>query len=455
MGAMAASTSEAEATRVDRAGWIAGAALAAVLTLVGWIRHRNGWSGALDLGIFDQGVWLLSRGLAPEVTINGRNLFADHLSPVLVLFAPLYRLVASPMWLVAAQAASIGIGVPAIRRFAANRGVDRTAPTVAWVLAAPLLAAAVFDAHPSTMAVGPLAWLLVALDGPNRRPVLLAAAAVLFCRADLGWIVASTAIVAPARFRRDLVVVGLFGVALGWLVPGTLGTEATFPVHYGQLGESPFDALTHPWRVLTALNAADLRTYALWLMAGGFLTVGAPRWAITVAVAGLPVLLSDWPGTESPWFHYGAPMVPLVLAGAIVTLSSGATWARPRYLVAGAAAAALLASPLSPKASGASSLYEIASPRVGSELDRALAAVDGDEPVAAVNRVLAHLAHREQAYGWPIPFRDTSLSILYGGENRDAADAIHVVIAEDADRDELEALGFEVEDIGHLVIGRR
>ena len=429
--------------------------LAAVLTVVGWIRHRNGWSGALDLGIFDQGVWLLSRGLAPEVTVNGRNLFADHLSPVLVLFAPLYRVMATPVWLIAGQAVSIAVGLPAMRRFAATRGVDPRPVTFAWVVAAPLLAAAVFDFHPSTLAVGPLAWLLVALDLDRRWPVVLAAAAVLLCRADLGWVVASTAIVAPPRFRRDLIVLGAGGVVLGWIIPSMLGAEGTFPVHYGQLGDSPADALTHPWRLLTALSAADLRTYALWTMAGGFLVFGAPRWAITVAVAGLPVLLSDWSGTESPQYHYGAPTLPLVLAGSVVALSSGASWAKPRYLVFGALAATLVAGPLSPKAEGAYSFWEITTPRVGDELDRALAAVDDDQPVSAVNRVLPHLTHREAAYGWPLPFRSTSLSVLYGGADAETARSIEVVIAEDNATDELEALGFEVEDLGRLVIGRR
>ena len=42
------------------------------------------------MGIFDQGVWLLSRFHAPFVTVMGRNLFGDHTSFILLLAVPLY-----------------------------------------------------------------------------------------------------------------------------------------------------------------------------------------------------------------------------------------------------------------------------------------------------------------------------------------------------------------------------
>jgi uncharacterized membrane protein len=43
-----------------------------------------------DMGIFDQGVWLLSRFHAPFVTVMGRDLFGDHTSFILLLAVPLY-----------------------------------------------------------------------------------------------------------------------------------------------------------------------------------------------------------------------------------------------------------------------------------------------------------------------------------------------------------------------------
>ena len=53
------------------------AVLAYIALFLYWtFRHHDGLgTGAFDLGIFDQGVWLLSRLESPFITINGRNLF--------------------------------------------------------------------------------------------------------------------------------------------------------------------------------------------------------------------------------------------------------------------------------------------------------------------------------------------------------------------------------------------
>jgi len=58
---------------------------------------------AFDLGIFQQGVWLLANGYSPFVTVRGWHLFADHFSPILFIFIPFYRIWAHPFWFFLAQ----------------------------------------------------------------------------------------------------------------------------------------------------------------------------------------------------------------------------------------------------------------------------------------------------------------------------------------------------------------
>jgi hypothetical protein len=64
---------------------------------------------AYDLGIFMQGVWLMSQGETPFVTLRGLHLFADHFSPILLLFVPLYRLYPHPFWFFLFQSFSFGL----------------------------------------------------------------------------------------------------------------------------------------------------------------------------------------------------------------------------------------------------------------------------------------------------------------------------------------------------------
>jgi len=52
--------------------------------------HNGLGTSAYDFGLYDQGIWLMSRGHSPFVTLMGRNLFGDHSSFILVLLIPLY-----------------------------------------------------------------------------------------------------------------------------------------------------------------------------------------------------------------------------------------------------------------------------------------------------------------------------------------------------------------------------
>ena len=55
--------------------WAAAVVYAIVLSAASVDRHEEFKTGGYDLGIFDQGLWLLGQGLAPFSTIRGRDLF--------------------------------------------------------------------------------------------------------------------------------------------------------------------------------------------------------------------------------------------------------------------------------------------------------------------------------------------------------------------------------------------
>ena len=72
--------------------------------------HRGLGSSAYDFGLYDQGIWLLSRGNSPFVTLMGRNLFGDHSSFILLLVVPVYWLTSSTSVLFIIQSFALGIG---------------------------------------------------------------------------------------------------------------------------------------------------------------------------------------------------------------------------------------------------------------------------------------------------------------------------------------------------------
>src|SRR5205085_12307454 len=94
--------------RLDRATVVLAAALALAVFALSWYRHATFRSGTLDLAVFDQAIWKLAHFHSPYVTTIGWNAFADHVSPVLLLFVPFYWVAATPLWLFAAQALAVG-----------------------------------------------------------------------------------------------------------------------------------------------------------------------------------------------------------------------------------------------------------------------------------------------------------------------------------------------------------
>ena len=75
--------------------WAVAAATGLFVVVYGWLvleLHASYSTQTFDFGIFDQGLWLLSRFEEPFVTVRGLNLFGDHASLIMVPLAPLFWL---------------------------------------------------------------------------------------------------------------------------------------------------------------------------------------------------------------------------------------------------------------------------------------------------------------------------------------------------------------------------
>lgn len=394
---------------IDRDGVVAAALLATALGTVGWVRHRNYWSGAFDLGIFDQAVWQLAHGHA-FTSILDRNIFADHFSMVLLVFVPLYWLAATPAWLIFGQAIALGATVIPLRAFAKDVGVPPWVATALVGCSAPLVAAATFDFHPATLAVPWVAATLLYARRDDRGRALAAAAAIVLCRADLGLVIVAVAVLSGRRTRLPLAATGFTAAVAGAILPGLFGETNGWTPHFGHLGSGPLDAALHPWHVVAALTSeGSLRPLATWVLAAGGLVLLQRRWMLALVVAGLPVLLSRWGATALPWFHYGAPMTPIAIGGTLVALrpdrppwrllSSFRSW----IVVGSVVVAVVLASPLSWLAPDQFSLWHVVTMAPGAQA-KSVAEIGPDEVVSADNRIVPHLAHREQMYLYPVPF---------------------------------------------------
>jgi hypothetical protein len=178
------------------------------------------------------------------------------------------------------------------------------------------------------------------------------------------------------------------------------------------------------------------------------------------------VLFSRWAGTQLPWFHYGAPFVPLVIGGALeaTSASSGSgpevpIHRAPAVVIGGAVAAALLFGPLSPRAPDSVRLWSVLRPDATVDYAAAVDAVRSDDAVSATNRALSHLMHRDHAYLFPLPFTPIHGTYPAGLEtppSRSDARDVDVVIVEPKGEAAARAQGFATADPATgLFVGRR
>src|ERR1041384_8823618 len=92
--------------RRDPVRWLLAVAVATwavTFFVLAAMRHRHFGPCGFDLGIYDQGVWLLSHGKDPFVTIRGLEFFGHHMNVALLLLAPGYWLGGGPLFLLAVQ----------------------------------------------------------------------------------------------------------------------------------------------------------------------------------------------------------------------------------------------------------------------------------------------------------------------------------------------------------------
>ena len=228
---------------------------------------RRFLASTFDLVIFDQGIRGYAHLSAPVSIARGVSdgqgahleLLADHWSPLLALLAPLYWLHDGPTSLLAAQGVLFALAIPPLWVYTRRR-IGPAAGyfvCVAYALSLPVMEAVIFDFHEVAFVPVLTAVMVERFDAGKRWHGVLAAAALLLVKEDMGLLVAGFGgYLLLARWRSEkwtglAFVVG--GVAATWaathlLIPA-FGGSATFYWAYGQfgttLGSALLNVLTH------------------------------------------------------------------------------------------------------------------------------------------------------------------------------------------------------------------
>jgi uncharacterized membrane protein len=387
-----------------------------------WALHRHFGTYGFDVGIYDQGTWLLSRLRVPFVTVRGLNLFGEHASYVLVLVAPLYRLWPDPRLLLLLQA--IALGVPAwvaYRLGAKHLGNPAAGLAVAIAyLAFPAMQwALTWQFHPETLAAAFLALAALAADGRRTRLMTLWLGLALLCREDVGLVVAGFGgllmLTGQRAAGRRVLIAGLIWWVLATFlfIPWANGRQTNlFELNYGVTGIGPIALLralpSMAGRALaTALSNQGLGYLLLVLVPLLGLPLLAPKALLPVAPALFLNLAAIPPEQHQIRYQYLATSAPFLAIAAIAGLRVVAS--RQRALLAPMLIALVVAAVVMDQRFGPAPWSRDRVVATSSPADQArrqaLAMIPADAPVSAQFNLVAHLSHRVKIFEFPNPFR--------------------------------------------------
>ena len=417
--------------------------------------HRGIGTSAYDFGLYDQGVWLLSRGREPFVTLMGRNLFGDHTSFILLPLVPLYWLGAGTGVLFVVQSVALALGAwptwSAARRMGADEPLALVA-VVAYLFHPALSWTALENFHPDSF-LAPLIALAVWSALSTRWGWFVAAViGILATKEDAALVVAGLGVWVALRIdrRRGIVtaVVSVWVMALLlWAVmPAINGVpfRNEWRLPFGGWSGLFTTALTRPHELVAHLVSGERPLYVLQVLVPvGFVALLRPGIA-AIAAAPLAVnLLSTFWYQSQIEYHYSVQLVPLVALGAVWSITRVDPRRRRALAVLVATCASVSAWVWSPLPG-----MRIDAPAYSADSPPAVAAreivrqVPSDAVVSAWHGLTAHLARRERVYLFPVPFE----RLLYGmdpfarGDRLDFVDDVtHVVLPLELD-DELAAV---------------
>ncbi len=340
--------------------------MALVLAAYSITRFNHFNAKAYDLGLHAQVFWNTSHGRLFAGSIEVDNYLGDHVSPIILLLAPLYRLVPDPRLLLILQAVALASGALPLALLARRR-LSVTPRLLSLLLALIFLTYPAlgfvnrFEFHEEVLIVPLLLAAFLALEARRAGWMSLALLVALLCKEDVGLTVAAFGLFAWWRARsfgdpevgrgngqgdgrEDPAPTGANGrqrqasgrrmktSGLAWAVAGVVWSLLALLVvipafrnapsdtltRYSWLLAGPSDVLGNPGRIAQHLLADPRR---LWMLVKFLLPVGFTSLLSPAVLVSLPALAVNWLAgnlyQSSIYFHYAAATIPVVFAAAV------------------------------------------------------------------------------------------------------------------------------------------
>ncbi|MCY7322825.1 MAG: DUF2079 domain-containing protein [Phormidesmis sp. CAN_BIN36] len=314
------------------------------------VRHVLFQSTALDLGYFDQAIYLISRGITPIVSFWGYHFMGGHADWILYLVAVFYKLYPSVYWLFAIQAISLSIGALPVWHLVRQAGLTASqAKTIAlsYLLYPLLFNLNLFDFHPEVIALPLILTAVLAARADRVGWFTFCIVLILGCRDALSLTVAAMGfwlLVFEKKRRCGTIAILLGGI---WFV---IATQLVIPyfrpggvesvARYGYLGSSLPEVVKNlflkPWLIFGKVFSIETAFYLFLLLIP--IAWGLSLRSLTPLIAALPTvvinLLSELNLQRDLLHQYSLPALPFLILSVISTVTAGTGWIKnPRTLI--------------------------------------------------------------------------------------------------------------------------
>ncbi len=414
-----------------------------------WAQHANFGTFGFDMGIYDQGIWLVSRGHDPFVTVRGLHYFGHHANLSTLLFVPAYWLGAGPIFLYLVETVALALGAIPLWLLARDRWdhpwLALTAPA-AFLLYPSTEWITWWHFHPDALIVTPLLFAWWFASRGRWGGFWIAVSLALAAKEDAAMAIFMLGLVIAYRWdrRRGLItasVAAVWFVAATWLlIPALTNGEGPFYNNFfsdfgsGSMAAVVWEMVTHPLDVVQMLFAPSRIDYYrqmgapvafLALASPAGLLVGLPQFAVNA--------LSSHDPLRDIRFHYSAvPTAAMFIASVegVARLAAGRLPAL-RFLaglmIAVALATNVAWSPSPTSVKFRTGIWVRTAPHQAEAINTALDSVPEDAGVVATYDLVPHLTHRRHIYEWPNPFQSSNWGID-GGRPHPVENADYLVL---------------------------
>lgn len=320
-----------------------------ILVTASHVRHHLFQSNALDLGWFDQAVYLISQGQTPIVSFSDFHILGDHASFIFYAIALLYKIYPTVSWLFILQALALSITIIPIYQLSLQAGLKKhqgITMSLVYLLYPLVFNVNLFDFHPEVIALPALLGSIYAGREDHFLGFCLGILTVLMCKAVLSLTVLGMGVwlfffEKKKRYGMIALTVGIFWFILTTqlIIPYFSGAEAAAVNRYAFLGNSVTEILINlilkPQIILSKIFTLTNLEYLLFLFIP--LIWGLSPRHLSPLVAAIPALglnlITDYRPQKDLVHQYSLPILPFLLLIVIATVADNKAWFRQQWKI--------------------------------------------------------------------------------------------------------------------------